>query len=59
VLKFWREEIGVKEIWAGAFPGNVRSRRVAEKLGFMEGGKFRVLMPGGEEKEVVGWCWRR
>lgn len=38
VLRFWREDIGLREIWIGTFPTNTRSQRIAEKLGFVPGG---------------------
>lgn len=45
-LKWWTEEMKVEDIWAGAFPTNLASQRVARKIGLVEAGKMTVLIPG-------------
>jgi predicted acetyltransferase len=52
-LRALREEIGVKDICTWPNEGNGESNRVAEKLGFVEGGKVLVKDEGG--KEVTVW----
>jgi RimJ/RimL family protein N-acetyltransferase len=52
-LRALREEIGVKDVCTWPDGKNVQSNRVAEKLGFVEGGTVRVSDEGG--KEVVVW----
>jgi RimJ/RimL family protein N-acetyltransferase len=56
-LRFWREDVGVEEIWAGAFPTNRWSLRGAEKISFVDGGTFKVRFPGGREENIVGLAW--
>ncbi|KAJ9610397.1 hypothetical protein H2200_005174 [Cladophialophora chaetospira] len=43
-LKWWTEEMGVKDIWAGTFDTNYVSQRVARKIGFVDGGVIRLVM---------------
>ena len=45
VLRFWREDVGVKQIWIGTFPSNSRSQHMAMKLGFVPGGSLIGKMP--------------
>lgn len=45
VLRFWQEDVGVKKIWIGTFPGNGRSQHIALKLGFVPGGILIANMP--------------
>jgi RimJ/RimL family protein N-acetyltransferase len=52
-LRALREEIGIKEVSTWPNEKNRQSNRVAEKLGFVEGGTARVKEEGG--KEVVIW----
>jgi RimJ/RimL family protein N-acetyltransferase len=52
-LKFWREEIGVLEICSLTDAKNVAAKRVAEKIGMVDGGSFKLEMPNGEIKDFV------
>jgi [ribosomal protein S5]-alanine N-acetyltransferase len=45
VLRFWREDVGVKQIWIGTFLSNSRSQHMAMKLGFVPGGIIIGRMP--------------
>lgn len=49
-LRFWREEVGVRDIWAATFPENSDSQRVAEKVGFVPGGTLTINMPNGTSR---------
>ena len=42
-LRFWRDTIGVKEIFAGTLADNEKSQRCAERIGFVRGGTLTVL----------------
>lgn len=55
-LEYWRETIGVKEIFIGTAPDNVKSQRLAEKLGLVRGGSFDVIFghPPNERRETGG-----
>lgn len=53
VLKWWVEDIGIENIWAGTFPHHKGSQRVAEKIGFVDGGKLSVKYPNGDVKEGI------
>ena len=35
ILRPWREDLGMARVWCGYYDGNVKSRRVQEKLGFV------------------------
>jgi len=52
-LRVLREEIGVKDVCTWPDENNKQSNRVAQKLGFVEGGTARISDEGG--KEVVVW----
>ncbi|KAE9367662.1 acyl-CoA N-acyltransferase [Stipitochalara longipes BDJ] len=52
-LRALREEIGVRDVCTWPDQKNAQSNRVAQKLGFVEGGTVRVSDEGG--KEVVVW----
>jgi RimJ/RimL family protein N-acetyltransferase len=52
-LRALRDEIGIRDICTWPDEKNVPSNRVAEKLGFVEGGTVRVSDEGG--KEAVVW----
>lgn len=56
VLRFWRDTVGVKEIFVGTAPDNVRSQKLAERLGFVRAGTFDVVFgyPPNERKETGG-----
>jgi len=54
-LKFWRDDLGVENIWAGAFVENTASHRVAEKIGFVHGGTFSVKLPDGHERHAYAF----
>jgi RimJ/RimL family protein N-acetyltransferase len=56
-LRALRGEIGIQDICTWPDGKNAQSNRVAQKLGFVEGGTVRVKDEGGEEeeKEVVVW----
>ncbi|KEF61336.1 uncharacterized protein A1O9_02902 [Exophiala aquamarina CBS 119918] len=53
VLKWWVEDIGVENIYAGTFPHHRASQRVAEKIGFVNGGKLLVKFLNSEVKEGI------
>lgn len=55
-LKYWRDTIGVKEIFIGTAPDNVKSQKLAERLGFVRGGTFDVVFghPPNERKDTGG-----
>ncbi|CAK3973113.1 GNAT family N-acetyltransferase [Lecanosticta acicola] len=40
--RFWKEEIGVGEMFIGTLPHNGRSQRTAERIGFVRGGGFGI-----------------
>ena len=42
VLHFWRDVVGVKEIFCGALADNARSQRTAERIGFVKAGTFDI-----------------
>lgn len=58
VLRFWREEVGVREVWVGTSRENAKSGRVALKLGFVEGGPVTALMPGGQKKVLSAYVMK-
>lgn len=51
-LRFWRDIIGVKELCAMTIDGNVRSERLAERIGFVRAGTVDIIfgLPPNEEK---------
>jgi RimJ/RimL family protein N-acetyltransferase len=49
VVEWWRNEVGVKDIWLGAADDNLASQRCARRIGFAEGGELRIRFEGGEE----------
>lgn len=53
VLKWWAQDIGVKDIWAGTFPHHKASQRVAVKIGLEYGGEMSLKYPSGEVKEAI------
>lgn len=53
LLRALREEMGIKDVCTWPNEGNRESNRVAEKLGFVNGGTVRDLKEGG--KEVPIW----
>ena len=50
VLRFWREDIGVRDIYVGTFDDNVRSQECARRIGFVDAGPF-FLDLGGEQRK--------
>ncbi|KIX03108.1 uncharacterized protein Z518_06658 [Rhinocladiella mackenziei CBS 650.93] len=44
-VQWWNEEMGVENIWVGTFDTNIRSQRVAKKMGLIDGGTITVMMP--------------
>jgi len=56
VLKFWREDVGVKEVCIGTAPYNIPGQKLAEKLGFVRAGTFDVLIgrPPNQTRETGG-----
>lgn len=42
-LRFWHEEVGVKDIFAGTAKENVKSQNVVKRLGFVEGGWSKIV----------------
>ncbi|EXJ74326.1 uncharacterized protein A1O5_02622 [Cladophialophora psammophila CBS 110553] len=62
-LRWWTEEMRIDGIWAAAFDTNVGSHRVAQKVGFVDGGSIRLLLSDTVVKEArafvqpkMGWC---
>lgn len=49
VLNWWRDVVGVKEIWAGMLQDNIASERIARKLGFVAGGTLQIVFPGAKD----------
>lgn len=56
VIRFWQEEIGVKEIFIATAPYNVKAQKLAERLGFVRAGSFDVVFghPPNEQRESDG-----
>ncbi|KIW22903.1 uncharacterized protein PV07_11151 [Cladophialophora immunda] len=50
-LRWWTEEMCVRDIWAAAFDTNVVSHRVAQKIGFVDGGSIRLVLSDTLVKE--------
>ena len=50
-LKWWTEEMHVETIWAGIFDTHYGSQRVAEKIGFVEGGVITFVLSETEVRE--------
>lgn len=52
VLEFWRDNIGVKEIYAATAMEHVKSQRCAERVGFVRAGNINIVLgyPPNEEK---------
>lgn len=53
VVGFWRDEIGVREMFMGTMDNNVKSQRVAEKIGFVRAGGFDAVFGIGENQKRV------
>lgn len=51
-LRYVREEFGCRDVITWPGNGNKESRRVSEKLGFVEAGTVKA-MDGGEEDDIV------
>ncbi|CAJ2506518.1 Uu.00g006480.m01.CDS01 [Anthostomella pinea] len=69
VTSFWRDEVGVKEMFIAAMDNNVKSQRVAEKCGFVRAGGFDVVFGISENQKCFSatayvlpgmeWCeWK-
>jgi hypothetical protein len=43
-FNWWAEEMGIDNIWAGTFDTNFVSQRVAQKIGFVEGGVIKLVL---------------
>lgn len=43
VVRYWRDVVGVREIWCGTLDENKRSQRCAERIGFVRAGTFNIL----------------
>jgi hypothetical protein len=55
VLEFWRDVIGVREICAMTLDRNEKSRRLAERIGFVKAGPVDVYFgERGSEEKVMG-----
>lgn len=48
---WWSNDLLVEKIWLGTFDNNKPSIRVAEKIGLVDGGKLKIILPGGAVKE--------
>ena len=59
VIRFWQDVIGVKEMFLGTAPYNVKSQKTAERLGFVRAGTFDVLigLPPNEKRETGGLAY--
>ena len=55
-VEWWRDVIGVKEIWCGTMPDNARALKCAERIGFVRGGTIDVIPgnPPDESKRFKG-----
>jgi RimJ/RimL family protein N-acetyltransferase len=49
-LMWWRDEMGIKDIWIGTFDNNLASQRVAKKMGFIDGGIITFIL-GDQRRE--------
>lgn len=62
MLHYWRDFVGVREIFAGCLVENVKSQRCAEKIGFVKGGKVMCEMADGMKEAVAyvlpGMSWK-
>ena len=50
VLEWWKEEAGVKDIWAGTFDNNVASQKCARRCGLVDAGEVRIIFGNGEQE---------
>lgn len=65
-LKFWQEEIGVREVFIGTDDDNVKSQKVAERLGFVKAGTFDIATGAPPDEMIAkatafvlpGMVWR-
>lgn len=57
-LAWWRDVIGVKDVWAGTLPDNGRSQRCAERVGFVRAGSLDIVFgdPPDESQRVKDAC---
>lgn len=57
-MEWWRDVIGVKEMWVGTLPDNVRSQRCAERIGFVRAGTMDVVFgdPPDEAGRIKNAC---
>ena len=55
-LKWWTQEMGVENIWAGTFDTNLVSQRVARKIGFVDGGVVRFILSDEVTREGGRLC---
>jgi RimJ/RimL family protein N-acetyltransferase len=55
-LKFWTDTMKIPNVWVATFDTNVRSQRVARKLGLVDGGHMTFLHPDKTraDRRVVG-----
>jgi RimJ/RimL family protein N-acetyltransferase len=49
-LRWWRDDMGIKDIWIGTFDYNLASQRVAKKMGFVDGGIVTFIL-GDKRRE--------
>ncbi|KAL6250037.1 hypothetical protein RBB50_002338 [Rhinocladiella similis] len=50
-LAWWSNDMQVENIWLGTFESNKPSIRVAEKMGLVDGGRIKIILPGDVVKE--------
>ncbi|KAF2485996.1 acyl-CoA N-acyltransferase [Neohortaea acidophila] len=53
-LAWWRDVIGIKEVWAGTLPNNAKSQRCAERVGFVRAGTMDIVFgdPPDESQRI-------
>lgn len=51
VFRFWRDDVGIRNMVICTLMNNVKSQKVAEKLGFVEGGDLKVVFGSGPDEK--------
>ena len=52
VLDWWRDEVGLKEIYCGIIGENIASVKCAQRIGLVPGGIFDLLLDTGKGAEM-------
>jgi hypothetical protein len=66
VLRFWQDQVGVREVCVCTLEDNVKSHRMAQRLGFMEGGPSNIVFGHPPNEQLLhgkafilpGMTWR-